>query len=46
MEMIRRVFVRTTLRMGKIWLNTKINFMLTSKSQGTRMGKGVGSTKE
>ena len=46
METIRRIFVRNTLRLGKIWLNTKINFLTTKKSQGSRMGKGVGSVKD
>lgn len=45
LEAVRRVFVRATLRMGKIWLCSKINFLETKKSQGSRMGKGVGSTK-
>lgn len=44
METLRRIFVRTTLRMGKIWLCSKINYLLTKKSTGSRMGKGVGST--
>ena len=46
METIRRIFVRNTLRLGKIWLNTKINYLTTKKSQGSRMGKGVGSVKD
>lgn len=44
METLRRIFVRATLRTGKIWLYTKINYLLTKKSSGSRMGKGVGST--
>jgi len=46
METLRRIFVKTTLRFGKIWLNTEINYLLTQKSQGSRMGKGVGSVKD
>ena len=46
METIRRIFVRNTLRTGKLWLNTKINYLTTKKSQGSRMGKGVGSVKD
>lgn len=44
METLRRIFVRTTLRLGKIWLSTKINYLLSKKSTGSRMGKGVGGT--
>lgn len=46
METIRRLFVRATLRMGRIWLKNKINFKTSKKSQGSRMGKGVGSFKD
>lgn len=43
METLRRIFVRTTLRLGKIWLYTKINYLLSKKSSGARMGKGIGN---
>lgn len=46
METLRRLFVRATLRMGRIWLKTKINFKTSKKSQGSRMGKGVGAFKD
>lgn len=46
MESLRRVFVRATMRFGRIWLRTGINYLLTKKSQGSRMGKGIGSVKD
>ena len=45
MESIRRVFVRATSRMGRVWLTNKINYQISKKSSGSRMGKGVGSPK-
>lgn len=42
METLRLIFTRGTKKSGKIWLSTKINYLLSKKSKGSRMGKGVG----
>jgi len=42
LESIRRVFVRETKREGSFFIRMQINQVLTKKSKGNRMGKGVG----
>jgi ribosomal protein L16/L10AE len=43
LEAIRRVFVRETKREGSFFIRVQNNQLLTKKSKGSRMGKGVGS---
>lgn len=42
LESIRRVFVRETKREGRFFIKMQINQILTKKSKGNRMGKGIG----
>jgi ribosomal protein L16/L10AE len=44
-EESRRIIIRTTKRIGKVYIRVIFNYVLTSKSQGSRMGKGVGKVK-
>lgn len=44
-EESRRIIIRTTKRIGKIYIRVIFNYALTSKSQGSRMGKGIGKIK-
>lgn len=44
-EESRRIAIRISKRVGKIYLRIVFNHVLTSKSHGSRMGKGVGKIK-
>ena len=44
-EIVRRMFVKITKRVGKVFIRVFFNHPLTAKSLLSRMGKGVGSIK-
>ncbi len=45
LESIRRCLLRAIKRKGIIWIRVQCTYPLTKKSDGSRMGKGVGPIK-
>lgn len=45
LESIRRVFVRLTKREGRFLIRVFLNYIVTQKPKGSRMGKGIGPIK-
>ena len=41
-ETSRRVIIRITKRVGKVYIRAVFHYAITAKSSGTRMGKGKG----